>query len=192
MYYGKQQICAIRARKYFGGQIMRKVGIFVGLMVLLSFAAVSAVSAQSSIKADFGKYPADFGVAYSSMIGFYPVPTMNKLFGAKAPFATSFQGIPAVITLEKASGTAKEFSAQLLLTLKVPETGDMKGMRLLVTFQADSTSEMSYCRYIKLVNLIDGSITEQRSNGSQNSDGTVIGIFFGVMEYFWDVSKLKE
>jgi hypothetical protein len=162
------------------------------LLAVLAIIVAEGVFAQSSVKADFGKYHINYGVAYSSMLGFYPAPTINQLFGGKAPFATTFQGTPSVITLEKGTGTAKEFSAQLLLTLKVPEKGDMKVMRLLVTFQSDDASEMSYCRYIKLVNLIDGSVTEQRSNGSQNSDGNVTGIFFGVMEYFWDVSKLKE
>lgn len=159
-------------------------------MSLVLFLIVGMDSyAQNSVRANFGAYPADYGIAYFNMLGYSPAPTVRGLFGPNAKFVTSFQGIPAVVTLEKASGTAKEFSGQLLLTLKVPEKGDMKVMRLLVTFESDNMSEMSYCRYINLVNLIDGSKTERRSYGDQNSDGNVLGILAGVMEYFWDASE---
>jgi hypothetical protein len=162
--------------------------MLVGFGVLMFCATVSAF-AQTSVKPNFGAYPADYEVAYFSMLGLSPAPTVKGLFGPNAKFATSFQGIPCVVTLEKATGTAKEFTGQLLLTLKIPEQGDKKTMRLLVTFQPDDMSEMSFCRYIKLVSLVDGSVTEKRSYGDQNSDGQVLGLFAGVMQYFWDTSE---
>jgi hypothetical protein len=123
------------------------------------------------------------------MLGFSPAPTVRGLFGPNAKFITSLRGTPAAVTLENATGTAGEFTGQLLLTLKDPETGDMKAIRLLVTFESDNTAEMSYCRYVKLVSLIDGSITERRSDGSQDSDANILGILAGVMEAFWDTSE---
>jgi hypothetical protein len=155
------------------------------LVILFSCVGINAY-AQNSVKANFGSYPADYGIAYFNMLGVSPAPTVRGLFGPNAKFITSFQGIPAVVTLEKATGTAKEFTGQLLLTLKVPEKDDMKVMRLAVTFESDDMAEMSYCRYINLVNLLRGSKTEQISYGDQNSDGNVLGILAGVMEYFWE------
>jgi hypothetical protein len=137
-------------------------------------------------KDNFGVYPADYGIAYFNMVGYSPAPTVRGLFGPNAKFATSFMGTPAVVTLENVSGTAKEFTGQLLLTLKPPEQDDMKMMRLLVTFVSDDMSEMSYCRYIKLVSLVDGVITERRSSGDQGSDANVLGMFAGSMKYFWE------
>jgi hypothetical protein len=157
-----------------------------GVSAILFFCLGIHAYAQNSVKANFGSYPADYGIAYFSMLGVSPAPTVRGLFDPNAKFATSFEGIPAVVTLEKATGTSKEFTCQLLLTLKVPEKGDMKVMRLAVTFVSDDMSEMSYCRYINLVNLVNGSKTERRSNGGQNSDGNVLGILVGVMEYCWD------
>jgi hypothetical protein len=136
--------------------------------------------------ANFGAYPADYGIAYFSMLGFSPAPTVRGLFGPNAKFITSLRGTPAAVTLENATGTAGEFTGQLLLTLKDPEAGGVKAMRLLVTFESDNTAEMSYCRYIKLVSLVNGSITERRSDGSQDSDANILGILAGVMEAFWD------
>ncbi|MDR1277515.1 MAG: hypothetical protein LBK02_02060 [Treponema sp.] len=147
---------------------------------------------QNSITVNFERYPADYGIAYFNMLGWYPAPAVRDLFGPNAAFVTSFQGVPAVVNLEKASGTNKEFTGQLLLTINTPEQGEMKVMRLLVTFEPDTMSEMSYARYIKLVSLVDGNTTERRSYGDQNSDGEILGIFAGAMEYFWDVSKLQQ
>ena len=137
----------------------------------------------------FGAYPAEYRIAYFNMLGITPVPTVMDLFGPEAKFLTSFEGIPAVVTLEEANGDENEFSGQLLLTLKPPERDEIRGMRLLVTFVSDKTSEFSYCRYIRLVNLLDGSSTERRSNGTQNSDALVLGVLVGSMEYFWDTSN---
>jgi hypothetical protein len=134
----------------------------------------------------FGTYPADYGIAYFNMIGITPAPTVKDLFGPNAKFVTSFQGIPAVVTLEKASGTAKEFNGQLLLTLKVPEKGDTKLVRMVVTFESDDLSEMSYCRYINMVNLVNGSKSEERSTRSQESDAGTLAFLAGVMEMFWE------
>ncbi|AEF84690.1 putative lipoprotein [Treponema primitia ZAS-2] len=184
-----------------------------GVMVLAVLAGISIVFAGCSkketanagsqpsnviqeVKAEskdttFGKYPADYKIAYFSLLGSSLNPTVRNLFSPGTTFATSLEGIPTTITLEKTTASEKEFTGQLLVTLHVPEKDDMKMMRLLVTFVSDDMSEMSYCRYVNLVNLISGSKTEKKSTGSQNSDGETLGFFVGVMEYFWDMSKLN-
>jgi hypothetical protein len=140
---------------------------------------------------DFGNYPADYPLAFATMIGFSKSPTVRTLFGPDAYFATSFRGMPAVVTLESANGTQERFTAQLLVTMNVPEKGDVKVMRMQITFEPDNMSEMSYVRYIKMVNMIDGQTLERRSYGDQDSDANVTGSFIGTMEMFWDVSKYQ-
>jgi hypothetical protein len=125
------------------------------------------------------------------MGGFSKAPTARTLFGPNAYFITSFQGIPAIITLESANGDRESFTAQLLLTLTVPGKGDMKALRIQVTLESDSMAEMSYVRYVKMVNMINGETSEQRSYGDKMSDGETVGFFIGTMELFWDVSKYK-
>jgi hypothetical protein len=61
-----------------------------------------------------------------------------------------------------------------------------------VTFQADSMTEKSYVRYIKLTNPVNGKISEQRSRGGEMEDGGLFGFFAGVMEMFWDKSKIGK
>jgi hypothetical protein len=166
-----------------------KNSVCVGMFMIL-FVSVG-VFAQTSGRANFGNYPADYPLAYATMVGFSKSPTVRSLFGPNAYFITSFQGIPAVVTLESTNGTQGRFTAQVLLTLKVPERGDMKVMRMQITFESDGMSEMSYIRYIKIVNMMSGEASEQRSNGTQNSDGNIMGFFLGSMEMFWDVSKYQ-
>jgi hypothetical protein len=151
----------------------------------------TSVFAQASGRANFGNYPADYPLAYASMVGFSKSPTIRSLFGPNAHFITSFQGIPAIVTLESTNGTKGKFTVQLLLTVKVPEKGDMKVVRLQVTFESDAMSEMSYIRYVKMVNMINGQASEQISYGDQMSDGNIMGFFLGTMELFWDVSKYQ-
>jgi hypothetical protein len=159
-------------------------------MFMILFVSVG-VFAQTTEKADFGKYPADYPLAYATMVGLSKPPTVKTLFGPDTYFLTSFQGIPAVITLESTSGTRERFTAQLLLTVEVPEKGDMKVIRMQMRFESDDMSEMSYVRYIKMVNLMNGQISEQTSYGDQMSDGNIMGFFLGTMELFWDVSKYQ-
>ncbi|MDR0878613.1 MAG: hypothetical protein LBN21_11210 [Treponema sp.] len=178
---------------------MKKMSGVVFLTVLVGISTMFiGCSKKEAVIAEpkdttFGTYPADYGIAYFNMLGITPAPTVRDLFGPHAKFVTSFQGMPAVITLEKATGTAKEFTGQLLLTLNVPEKGDMKTMRMVVTFESDDLSEMSYCRYVNFVNLIAGSKTEKRSTRSQNSDVETLGFLVGVMVEgaFWDESMLN-
>jgi hypothetical protein len=54
----------------------------------------------------FGNYPADYRIAYFSMLGYSPAPTVKDLFGPETTFASSFQGMPATVTLENTSGNA--------------------------------------------------------------------------------------
>jgi hypothetical protein len=147
--------------------------------------------AQSSSRANFGNYPADYGLAYWSMIANSQAPTIRGLFGSTAVFATSLQGMPTIVTLESASGNRNEFTANLLLSVKNPDTGvEQKVLRMQVSFQADSMTEKSYVRYVKLANLVDGKISEQRSRGGEMEDGGLFGFFAGVMGMFWDTSVL--
>jgi hypothetical protein len=109
------------------------------------------------------------------------------LFGPNVSFASSFQGIPANVTLESASGSRNEFVAVLLLTIKNSNSGeDLRVMRVQVKFQSDSMAEKSYVRYVKLVKLISCQATEQQSYGSQMEDSQVFGYFSGLLQYFWD------
>ena len=159
----------------------------LGVCLFLYFMTGINGFAQSANKVNFGTYPANYSIAYFSLLGIYPAPTVMQLFGPDAKFATSFQGeIPSIITIESSNGNANEFTVQLLLTLKVPEKGDIKLGRLLVTFRSDKMSEMSYCRYLKFANLINGSILENKSNGSPYSDAELLGNFIGIMVLFWD------
>ena len=146
---------------------------------------------QTSGRANFGNYPADYPLAYATMAGFSKSPTVRTLFGPDAYFMTSFQGIPAIVTLESTDGTQGRFTAQLLLTLKVPERGDMRLMRMQITFESDRMSEMSFVRYMKMANMMTGEAFEERSYGDQMSDGNIMGFFIGIMEMFWDVSKYQ-
>jgi hypothetical protein len=165
-----------------------KQRMILGAILFLYFMAGINGFAQNTNKVNFGAYPANYSIAYFPILGIYPAPTVMQLFGPDAKFAASFQGeIPSIITIESSNGNANEFTVQLLLILKIPEKGDVKLGRLLVTFRADKMSEMSYCRYLKFANLIDGSIFENRSNGSQKSDAELLGNFIGIMELFWDL-----
>ncbi|GMO18858.1 MAG: hypothetical protein Pg6A_05520 [Termitinemataceae bacterium] len=165
-----------------------KKSVYVGLFMILFVSA--GISAQTSGRANFGNYPADYPLAYATMLGLSKSPTVRTLFGPNAYFVTSFQDIPAVVTLESSNGTQGRFTAQLLLTLKAPEKGDTR-VRMQITFESDSMSEMSYVRYIKIVNIMDGQISEKRSNGTQMSDANIMGFFIGTMQMFWDVSKYQ-
>jgi hypothetical protein len=165
---------------------MKQIMILAVALFLYLMAGINGF-AQNTNKVNFGAYPANYPIADFSLLGIYPAPTVMQLFGPDAKFVDSFQGImPSVITIESSNGNANEFTVQLLLTVIVPEKGDMKLGRLLVTFRSDKMAEMSYCRYLKFVNLIDGSILEKRSNGSSNSDAELLGNFIGLMELFWD------
>ncbi|WP_461256446.1 hypothetical protein [Treponema sp. R80B11-R83G3] len=164
-----------------------KQRMVLGVGLFLYFMTGINGFAQNTGKANFGAYPADYAIAYFSMLGKYPAPTVRQLFGPDAKFATSLRGaMPTIVEIESSNGNANEFTAQLLLTVKAPEKGDLKMGRLIVTFRSDKTAEMSYCRYLKFVNLMNGSTLEERSNGSQDSDGELLGNFVGIMELFWD------
>jgi hypothetical protein len=166
-----------------------KKSVCVGMFMILFVSA--GVFAQTSGRANFGEYPTDYPLAYATMVGLSESSTVKTLFGSNAYFATSFQGFPAVVTLESSNGAQGRFSAQLLLTAKVPQKGDVRIMRMQIRFESDDMSEMSYVRYIKIANMMNGQESEQISYGDQMSDGNMIGFFLGIMELFWDVSKYK-
>ena len=166
-----------------------KKSVCAGMFMILLVSA--GVFAQTAGKANFGKYPVDYPLAYATKVGFSKSPTVMTLFGPHAYFITSFQGLPAVVALESTNGTQGRFTAQLLLTLKVPEKGDMKVVRMQITFESDGTSEMSYVRYIKITNMQTGKVSEERSYGDERSDAGIIAFFLGTMEMFWDVPKYQ-
>jgi hypothetical protein len=166
-----------------------KNSVYVGLFMILFVS--TGIFAQTSGRANFGNYSADYPLAYVTMAGFSKSLTVRTLFGPNAYFITSLQDIPVVVTLESTNGTQGRFTAQLLLALKIPEIEDVKVMRMQIIFEPDSMSEMSYVRYIKMVNMMNGEVSEQISYGDQMSDGNIMGFLIGTMEMFWDVSKYK-
>jgi hypothetical protein len=170
-------------------KIMKKILFLIGFVYLTVGVNIYA---QSSVKANFGNYPADFEIAYLDMAGFSKV-TLRTLFGPNAPFATTFQGTPAIITLESASADSKTvFTAILLCSIKKPDTGEIiKLMRIQMLFQSDSMTEKSYVRYVKFANINNGQIAERYSRGTETQNAEVAGFFVGMMEFFWDISKLK-
>jgi hypothetical protein len=150
---------------------------------------------------NFGNYPADYRIAYvssyGSMLGLPNTLSVRTLFGPDAYFITSFNGVPAVVTLESAEGTQKSFTAQLLLSVKASEGAgneDVKIMRMQLTFESDSTSEMSYLRYVKVTNMQTGRITEERAYGDERSDAGLLAFFAGFWSegLIWDVSKYSQ
>ncbi|MDR2797634.1 MAG: hypothetical protein LBB80_04760 [Treponema sp.] len=147
---------------------------------------------QSSASANFGNYPADYGIAYLNMAGFTRSLTVRDLFGSSAPWITTFQSIPSIVTLDSTSGDSNKFSAVFTLTLQVPETGqEFKVFRMQVEFRSDNFTEKSYVRYVKSVNMMSGEIEEKRSYGNQMDDANICGYFIGMMAAFWDMEKLK-
>jgi hypothetical protein len=148
-------------------------------------------STESTATASLGNYPADYGIAYFNVLGVSNAPTVRDLYGPSAPFATTVNGLPAKITFESSSGNQNEFTATLLLTMTTDEEENMKVMRMQVTFQPDSMTERSYVRYVKIANLITGQISEQASRGTEMEDGRLFGLLAGMLDYFWDTSKLS-
>lgn len=148
---------------------------------------------QTPEQVDFGDYPADYVIAYATMVGFSKAPTVRSLFGPDAYFVTSFQDVPAEVTVESTNATEEEFTAQLLLATKVPEE-EVKITRMQITFESDSMSEMSCLRYIKLVNMRSGETTEEISYGDEMSDAGLMAFFAGMLSggLFWDVSKYNQ
>jgi len=162
------------------------------VVIIVVIIANAAGGGTSSARVNFGAYPADYEIAYFNMVSMVlDVPgalTVRDLFGRDAVFATSFQGMPSRVALESASGDRNEFTAILLLSVKNTNSNEYtRGMRLQVKFEADSVTERSYVRYIRLVNLLNGQTNERQSYGSQMQDAELTGFFAGTIEYFWDL-----
>ena len=148
-------------------------------------------SAQASKKVNFGSYPIDYELAYFRMLGNSNPPTVNELFGPDATFGTSFNNIPSRVTLESCTGNKNELNAVLLLAIQNPNTEEyMDAMRMQLMFQSDDSANMSYVRYVKIINLVSGAITEKRSSGNQMDDAELTGLLAGMLPYFWDDSKI--
>ena len=140
----------------------------------------------------FGNYPVDYGIAYLNMAGYSKAPSVKQLYGPNANFLTSFQGLPASVTLESASGTTDEFTATLLLSIQPADSTEMRRIsRMQVKFEADAMAERSYVRYLRLINLINGTDTVLESYGDTYQDAECAGGFGGSMQLFWDVSEFQ-
>jgi hypothetical protein len=171
--------------------------VVVLLVAILSSGGSSSKSQASKSQASgstasrFGKYPANYEIAYFSTLGYSKVPTVKDLYNNNAPFLTEFQGVPAVVTIESIDGTGSELEALLLLTIKPKEGDERKFARMEVKFQSDKMTEKSYVRYVRFANLLTGQTAEQQSYGSQMEDGEILGFFVGLMVLFWDTSKFE-
>jgi hypothetical protein len=168
-----------------------KKSVVLGVFLFLCFGI--GTYAQNSVRANFGNYPADYGIAYFNTIGYINAPTVRGLFGPNAPFATTFQGVPCAVILESGSGDKNEFTAVLLLSLKNPKGEDIRIARLQVKFQPDNMTEKSYIRYFRFADLVSGQSNVQQSRGTtEREDAQVFGHLVAWLEYFWDTSKIKK
>lgn len=168
-------------------------GVVLVLLVAFFAGGGGGGSSSGSSASRFGSYPANYEIAFFNTLGYSKAPTVRDLFETNAPFITSFQGVPATVTIESAKDTGNEFEAMLLLTVKIQNTGEeRKFFRMEVKFQPDKMAEKSYVRYVRIANLITGDSAEEQSFGSQMKDGEVFGFFGGLMEVFWDTSKLGK
>jgi hypothetical protein len=143
-------------------------------------------------KVNFGKYPADYELAYATMAGLTKAPTVRSLFGPKAKFATTFSGIPVTITLESVKALSDSFTAKLLMTLNVKGKKPQKAIRLFVKFVPDSMTETTHVDDFVLANLLNGQKTEEQSYGDAQSDAQAIGAFISSMDMFWDTTEYKN
>ena len=151
------------------------------------------IHAQNSGGANFGSYPADYGIAYFDMLGYSKLPTVRNLFGNNAPFLTKIQSLPIVVTLESGTGSGNKFTAVVSLSIKNEQTGEsIKAMTMQVEFESDSLAQKSYVRYVKFVQANGVVAGEKRSYGTPEADGEALGVFEGIgMQFFWDKSQLK-
>ena len=180
---------------------MKKFFKDIGIIAMTAVMVFGFAACGGGKKANFGKYPADYPIAYVANYGArlgLPNPlTVEALFGSSAYFITSYNDAPVVVTFESSEGTKESFTAQLLLSTKASkETGnkDVKISRLQVTFESNSLSEMSYLRHVKVIDMVSGQIKEEKSNGDEMSDLGVFAFFAGFWSSgtFWDVSKYKQ
>jgi hypothetical protein len=174
-------------------------------LVLMAAIAVSACSQQKdSGKSIFGKYPANYEIAYLNMFGYSKSPTINELFGPERIFTTTFEGVPSKITLESTSTREYgfgdyQFIAVLLLTIKKADTDENVNLfRVQIRFRSDSIYEKSYIQYIKFDNLISGESIEQKSYGvGLEEEGQLMGFFTGgstgsgILGWIWNTSRFQ-
>ena len=172
-------------------------GLVLLLLVLIIFGIAGSSrtssgssNAQASKKVNLGSYPVNTELAYFRMLGNSNPPTVNELFGPDASFATSFNSIPSRVILESCTGNKNELNAVLFLAIQNPNTEEyMDAMRMQLMLQPDDSSNMSYVRYVKITNLVSGTITEKRSSGNQMDDAELSGLLIGVLPYFWDTTE---
>ena len=176
----------------------RKINLASVIILVIGITSFTMCSASGGAKgANFGKYPADYEIAYVSLYNFlYKLPnplTVRDLFGPNAHFGTILPGygVPIVITLEETKATQKSFTAQLVMSVKTASGETQKTTRLQVSFESDSTSEKSYMRYVKLTDMTNGKTYENRGYGDEKSDAATVAFFAGMWSegVWWDVSK---
>lgn len=139
-------------------------------------AAASGSGVKKAGLSNFGQFPADYRIAHLNMAG--RAYTVRELFGQspEIPFAAEFQGKPCTVTIESPASSASAFSATLLLTVE-----GVKFLRVLVEFETDPMTEMSYVRHVKGANMISGQTNENYD------EAQAAGMFLGFMREFWDL-----
>jgi hypothetical protein len=138
---------------------------------------------------NLGEYPGHYPIAYFSNLGYSNAPTVRDLFGVNAKFATTLDTFPSVISIEETAGTIEKFTGRLLLTVKNPTKGDVRTMRLSLTFVSDENTGTSICRHIRFTIILGRKTIEYTSTGEPHSDARVAGILVDVLKYFWDIPE---
>ena len=151
---------------------------------------VQVKAKEAKLVSVFGNYPADYEIAYFNMMGYSKALTVRNLFGADAPLKTEgTEASPWIAEIESISGNKNELTVTVLISTENPAGGEaVKLMRVQFKFQADSTAEKSYARYYKITNLVTGTTSEVRSNGSTGDDGEVLGALIEILEMGWNAS----
>ena len=168
--------------------------VFIVLLMLISSPTASSSKSPSGSSAgggsrsvNFGRYPTDYKLAYTSML-MRNAPSIRDLFGPDVVYVTSIDGFPATVKLESSNGTKDRFDVQWLFIANYPEGENV--IRIQVTFVSHETTQMSYVYHIKVSNLSTGQITEQRAYGDAHNDAEVTGFFIGVyMDAFANINK---
>jgi hypothetical protein len=140
-------------------------------------------------KDPFGNYPADYEIAYLSMLTNLSV-TVRDLFGSSDNFATNFMGSPVSIEIESVSSKSDTFLGTLLITMD--NEGKKQNLaRFTAEFKADNNAKLSYARSSELTLVTGQTYGESSSGNDLEADGRVAGSLYECMQYFWDLSKFR-
>ena len=157
---------------------------------LLATGASPGGGTSSSKNLNFGSYPVNYKLAYTSEFLRIP-PTIKDLFGSNVKFKNSFGGVPATIKIESVSGTSDRLNIQILITANTPELKNIDMMRIQVTFEVNQLTQMSYVRNIKAASLISGIVEDKTSYGDAHSGAEAMGFFIGAYIEIGDISRFQ-